>query len=545
MFAIFNLPLIRAFFRVIRGQHGAFTDLVFLSPWWARPQVRTVEWSKLFFERLKRFVTMAPFFHVLSGTLLLLALLLRLTLNKGIMVTTTATLVGLSSIAVAVMTVMASNLQGYVRWLWLAFEDSGIRFALFFNLVLIVISSSGSKTQSLALAFIAWVQLFRSLYVALQLFGPKYSMTSRVQEFARDHFDRSLPKYEQRLFPLGFPRIKVQNSFWLRVRLAESDMRVITSVDATSFRKTLKLTDDGQALELIISGKGDQTLIENVNAILHGQFTRSSANERPLQQMEKHARWFSENATQAAKQHCWVDFEDMIEGYAYLARQACLAIDEPESFKVLLGSMTYTWNAPTEAFEYGISSAPTIQAQKNCRIMAALFYYMDVSAQSVHDYVDLIALPTIRAVLFSRSLSDIDVVGESLGQALQGALLRYLGREATLTAFFVSGRVLESLVKYLRILQASFSHEELVLRQWVGLNLLNELVRVGSFRQNGVNSCGKNILKDHVEQLLIPAGWTKLIGYKEIDEDTLLVLNCDAQRTLREIFGQVQGWTTA
>ena len=321
-----------------------------------------------------------------------------------------------------------------------------------------------------------------------------------------------------------------------------------TSVDATSFWKTLKPNDDGQTLELIISGEGDQTLIENVNVILHGQFTGSSANEWSLQQMEKNARWFSENATHAAKQHRWVDFEDMIEGYAYLTRQACLAIDDPESFKVqgtfLLGSMTYTWNAPTEAFEYGISSAPTIQAQKNCRIMADLFYYMDVSAQSVHDYVDLIALPTIRAVLFSRSLSDIDVVGESLGSALQDALLRYLGREPTLAAFFVSGRVLESLVKYLRILQASFSHEELVLRQRVGLNLLNELVRVGSFRQNGVDSCGNNMLKNHVQQLITPAAWTELIGYKEMDGDDFLVLHVVAQRLLKEIFKQVYVWTT-
>lgn len=536
-----------ASFRVLVGKQGVFSEIVFPSPWWERPTLQAISWIKSSVAKIICYFTGKPAFHVISCGLLAISMRFHLSLDRDTMVAATATLVGLTSVAVALTTILTSYLRGYVDWLWLALEDSGIGIALFLNATLLIVSASGPNKQSLAFAFVAWTQLFRTVYFSFQLFRPGSSMTERVQRFAREHFVRSSSNFARRLFPLGFPGVKVKNSIQLRVKLAELDMTYSGRIERIS--KVLTPSTDGRKLGVSIADYGqigDNKVLNCVNNLLEGRFSIYEWKSNTVRQIQRYARWFSENATDAARQHQWNEFEDFIIGYAYLTGQACAFLEEVDEelriSKSILGVMIYTWNAPTEAFEYAVVFAPTVQSQKICTMAAELLYHMDTSAQTIHDYVDLIALPVIRTILFKRNSVDIDSVGESIGKALQHVLLHYLNQPTEIKFFFDQCDIIADIVKALRLLQSQFSDSELILRQRVGLKIVGDIIGVGGFTNNGeIARETRETIRSSVNSLFANTRWASMVG--ELPEQGgFLVLREEIQRDLRCILETVHAW---
>lgn len=327
------------------------------------------------------------------------------------------------------------------------------------------------------------------------------------------------------------------------------------SVDVTKLTKFYYSLEgaDPSSFELkLLYPPSREPVVPYVNECLRNQFSSSASNTSVLAQLESNAKWFAETAVIAAKQQQWSDFEELIQAYAHLTQQAGLILQSAkdqhqdasdqktggsDNKKDLyaLGIITYSWNAPTAALEYGIAMAPLMQAQKNCNIRADLLASMTFDAQNVRDYVDLLAIPGIRAVLFRRDLTDLCEVGERLAEEFYNVLLRYISNATVMTQCFCDKGVVRAIVEMIRLLQAQFVGNELRYRQRIGLGILSKLISVGNVRNgDGEATWSELCFEDCVRRFLDVSVWDKLMGLTP-EQPSYLAMSMEMQNAVADV----------
>ncbi|MCY0870951.1 MAG: hypothetical protein OWT27_10280 [Firmicutes bacterium] len=532
----------KAVFCALIGISGPISKTIYQSPWW-RPGFVTIQIkTRSLLLNIRRFVLGKGLFHFVGIATCLFAIIYGLKLDRDTILTTTATLVGLSSITIALIVVLTSFARGYADWLWLALNDSGIKVSLALNVGLMYFTAARGDFQSLAWSFPTWIQLLRSVFIAFQMFTPHYDMISRTRSYAEEHFRLNYPAYSRTLFALGNPYIRAIREFSLRLELSCADL-MVGRTRAGAIQTVMTPSSDGTMLSVRLICEEIQDVLDRINGSLKERFVARNWKTSPASLMQRHARWFSENAANAAKEHRWAVFEEILAAYAMVAKQVCNTLgnlDEAVNTSgTTLTSVTYTWNAPTEAFEYSLAFAPRPQAQNTCSFLGGLMYSMSPSAQSVHDYVDLILLPAIRALLFKRDIADLPSIGKSLSHNIQQPMLSYLNDTSFIRSFFWRGEVIIQITESLRLLQTSFEGAELHARQAVGIAMISSIVQVGGFTNNGAVPEARDIIRREVNNLLQQEKWDQLIGHNSV---VGIVLSPSTTSLLRKCFEQVHTW---
>ncbi len=528
---------LRANLRVIFGFHGPITDSVFSSPWWFRSWRTGARWIRQLVREAGWFIGQQWFLHVLCVIAAIVAVLNGWIVKPDILITTSATLAGLASIAIAMITLMGANLQGYVRWTAMLINDTAVVLSLTLNLAVIVLGVMNLPERWVTMAaVVAWIQLFRSVFVAMKLFGPDSSLIARIKAYVTEHFGESLVKFEKRSYPMGMPQVSTRSPWWLRIRLAQADM-FEDCTDSNQLWKRLLPSEDGTTFKVQLSGGGDDVAIRYINEYLRNKvFSVSTAHSSDLRQIENNSKWFSEAAAIAAKQQRWSDFEELVDGYMDLTRKAALLLEPAsgQSNQYAVNIITYSWNAPTEAMEYAISMAPLGQAQKSCVKLGDMLSAMALSEQSVRDYIDLLVVPSVRALLFHRDLGDLHDIGERLADAIYHALLRYFSDDMVMTVFFSSTGVIRVVIEMIRLLQAQFVGNELLYRQRIGLGILNKFVSVHTAHRFGEVTWSELHFEEHVRAFLEVGSWDKLMGLTP-EQPPYLALLPEIQNYVKEI----------
>jgi hypothetical protein len=533
--------------RVAIGATGPFTKIIYLSPWWEVPLITLIIKYRKLCNVIIRFLKMQYFFHIASLITCIAALLLKLSLDRSMILTITVTLIGLSSVSIALITVLTSYVRGYGKWLWLVINDSGIKISLVLNMGLMYWAAGGSNNQSLAFSFVVWLQLLRSIFIAMQVFEPNHEVAQRIKQYADDHFQLFYPAYERRLFLLGNPAIRAKQSVRLRIKLALADLKVGVKSDVV-IQIILNPNKTGMSASVSLAIPKYPNLrdfVDVMNSSLKDRFTLSIWKDSPAFQMYSHAQWFSENAAEASKQHHWAEFNDLIDAYATLTERVCKALSpldgRLDALGSLLGGMIYTWNAPTEALASAIAEAPTLEAQKTCFLVCDLLHKMRYSTQSISNYLEFVLLPTISALLFRRRIYDIRSVGETMAEDIQHSLLHYRNDVSTIEAFYSRGRIIREIVESIRMLQVSFSGQELALRQIIAVRLISSIVGVGGFKNNGESSDppSRDIIRGEIRSLMENDKWQDMIGVKS---QIGLILSSESAELIRQALNQVEFW---
>lgn len=537
---------VKGIFCTLTGISGPVSKIVYQTPWW-KPAYARIEIHELaVLLAIRRFLFVQKKFHFFGMGTAFLALVYGFTLDKDTILTITAALVGLSAITFALIAALTTRARGYADWLWLALRDSGIKISLSLNVALIYFAACRGDQQSLAWAFPVWIQLLRSVFISSRVFELDYDMTSRAAEFAQEYFKLHYASYSSDLFVLRNPYIRAIRGFSLRLELSYLDQLVGIKSDR-EIQMIMTPTDDGLRMSVRLVSKELQDALDRINNSLRERFERRPWMDSPPSLMQRHARWFSENAADAAKDHRWEIFEGMLHAYASVTGEVCNTLRDVESKAnetsggPLINETTYTWNAPTEAFEYAIAFAPRPQAQKTCVLLGTMLHSMNSTVQSVQDYIELLFLPSVRSLLFKRGIGDLPSIERTLSDNVQDALLAYLKNPLFIKEFFLRGEVIIQIIESVRFLQTSFVGNELTARQAIGIEIIRHLVAVGGFTNNGIIPAEtRDTIRNEILELLKREKWDTLKGQTSA---TGIVLSEDTMMSLRRCLEQVNAWT--